>query len=77
MLTYEWDPDKSTQPVENTLRNGRGRSFDLGPHPADPHSVIPSLGSAMHPNGHAQQGPNAVSHQVPGQEIYVYAGQGG
>lgn len=78
MLAYEWDPDKPP-PTSNGHRDVK--SFDLGPHPADPHSVIhsPSASDNFHPhsNGKAPQGPNAQSEQVPGQEIWVYAGNGG
>ncbi|KAF8061567.1 hypothetical protein FPV67DRAFT_1563868 [Lyophyllum atratum] len=80
-LTYEWDPDasasyQSPQPA---------RSFDLGPHPADPHSTIMpvspvSIPPNMFTNGSGNGRPtggNASKEVVPGQEIYVYGGPGG
>lgn len=75
MLSYEWDPDTSAQMRKTHSSNGK--SFDLGPHPADPHpgstlNGIPTLG-----NGKAAHGPNARSEQVPAHEIWVYAGQTG
>ncbi|KAG6841682.1 hypothetical protein C0991_008320 [Blastosporella zonata] len=77
-LTYEWDPDRSSvyQPAQPA------RSFDLGPHPADPHSTIlpasPVATSSGYGNGYLRQpGSNASKEIVPGQEIYVYGGPGG
>lgn len=65
-------------------------SFNLGPHPADPHStVLPTSPTASQfspssafgnvlgmPNGR-NLGPNASKEVVTGQELWVYGGQGG
>ncbi|KAG6845184.1 hypothetical protein H0H87_012741 [Tephrocybe sp. NHM501043] len=78
MLTYEWDPDRSP-PRQNSQS---GRSFDLGPHPADPHSIIlpasPGISSGGYSNGLSwSPSVNARKEIIPGQEIYVYGGPGG
>ncbi|RDB24282.1 hypothetical protein Hypma_008733 [Hypsizygus marmoreus] len=78
-LTYEWDPDKGVQHQHFQPP----RSFDLGPHPADPHSTVLPTSPISPPtftiNGSATSpvGANASRESVPGQEIYVYAGHGG
>lgn len=65
-------------------------SFNLGPHPADPHStVLPTSPMASQfstssafgnvpgmPNSR-NMGPNASREVVTGQELWVYGGQGG
>lgn len=57
------------------------RSFNLAPHPADPHStILPTspTGSTLNSNGNGKlNGPNARSEIVPGHEIWVYGGHGG
>ncbi|KAI0060801.1 hypothetical protein BV25DRAFT_1917361 [Artomyces pyxidatus] len=70
-LAYSWDPDHST-----TFKkaHSNGRSVDLGPHPADPMSMYYAPGHAPDPS---HQGPNVQRQQVPGQEIWVYVGNGG
>ncbi|KAG5652343.1 hypothetical protein H0H81_005364 [Sphagnurus paluster] len=76
-LTYEWNPDNNgpyhnPQPV---------RMYDLGPHPADPHSTImpmsPTSGSSWFADQKEPTPRNASKEVVPGQEIYVYGGPGG
>lgn len=67
LLTYEWDPDK--QPNSNIIqpeRTASGVSFDLGPHPADPHTT------ATHTTTDSHAGPNFHKKEVEGQEIYVF-----
>jgi hypothetical protein len=75
MLTYEWDPDRADVSRAQASPMGRdqsGKSFDLGPHPADPQAfAFPQA------NGHQDQGPNAQIQHVRGQELWVYAGNGG
>ena len=73
-LTYEWDP---TLRVSGHARKNTLSSFDLGPHPADPHSTI--LPSSPSPTDYyASNGTASTFHQsVAGQEIWVYGGQGG
>ncbi|KNZ75467.1 hypothetical protein J132_02800 [Termitomyces sp. J132] len=71
-LTYEWDPDQTSH------YTAQARSFDLGPHPADPHSTILST----NPNGYSNNymrppSSNVTKEVVPGQEIHVYGGPGG
>jgi len=66
VLTYEWDPDK--QPTSYTIqpeRTASNASFELGPHPTDPH--IPATYASIDSHGR-----NACRKQVEGQEIYVY-----
>ncbi|KII89007.1 hypothetical protein PLICRDRAFT_53502 [Plicaturopsis crispa FD-325 SS-3] len=72
-LTVSWDPDR---PLGKSHSRTKGKSFDLGPHPADPHST-PVLDVDPNENGAAHRGPHAHAVQVPGQEIWVYAGNGG
>ncbi|KAG9318865.1 adenylate cyclase associated N terminal-domain-containing protein [Chiua virens] len=83
VLTYQWDPEERTEQRAG-CRHGRS-SFDLGPHPADPHST------AMSPPPTTQAPPEKFGYgdyksktggigdqtqRVTGQEIYVYAGNG-
>ncbi|KIK59848.1 hypothetical protein GYMLUDRAFT_74300 [Collybiopsis luxurians FD-317 M1] len=72
-LTYQYDPDKLPH---HKAKKNIGKSFDLGPHPADPHSTSLPL-SASQINGSASAGPNFTSHQVAAQELWVYPGTGG
>ncbi|KAJ7083825.1 hypothetical protein C8R43DRAFT_320318 [Mycena crocata] len=74
ILSFEWDPDKSIK-TQNTPKQ-YGASFDLSPHPADPHPSN-SLTGLPHSNGKAGHGPNFESQQVPGHEIWVYASNTG
>lgn len=75
-LTYSWDPDAPARPPRAhspASAQRAGRSFDLGPHPADPLSMVQPA-----TNGDAPPlSPNALSQTVPGQEIWVYCGAGG
>lgn len=48
-----------------------GRSFELGPHPADP---LSNVGPAADPY---YVGPKAFQQAVSAQEIWVYCGSGG
>lgn len=75
MLSFEWDPEKSATKQRTHKQNGA--SFDLEPHPSDPHSASVLNGLANSVNGKADRGPNAQSEQVPAHEIWVYAGQAG
>ncbi|TFK55220.1 hypothetical protein OE88DRAFT_1780304 [Heliocybe sulcata] len=72
-LTYEWDPD--APPVFHRTHRRNPMSFDLAPHPADPHSVFVAHEEEM--NGTVSHGPNYRVEQVPGHDIWVYAGNGG
>jgi hypothetical protein len=82
-LTFSWDPDKP--PTANGNGKRIASSFDLGPHPADPHSTILPMSptpSMYHANGNGtlhppSVGPNARNEIVPGHEIWVYGGHGG
>ncbi|PSS32188.1 hypothetical protein PHLCEN_2v2061 [Hermanssonia centrifuga] len=76
-LTYAWDPDRPSKMSRVRARSNAsrsyGRSFDLGPHPADPLSnVFPGANGSSF-----QAGPNAIKQSVPAQEIWVYCGNGG
>ncbi|KAF5391297.1 hypothetical protein D9757_001947 [Collybiopsis confluens] len=73
VLTYQYDPDKLPR---QKAKKSVEKSFDLGPHPADPHSTSLPL-SASQVNGSASSGPNFTSRQTVGQEIWVYPGAGG
>jgi hypothetical protein len=69
MLTYKWDPDQTVIHRPPPAQNGS--SFNLGAHPADPHSTaLPSPTTSGFP------GPNIQQQQVPGLEIWVYDGNG-
>jgi hypothetical protein len=78
MLTYSWDPD---MPSRSQLRQGQKnptQSFDLGPHPADPHStILPAAMKLSESNGSRMDGPNAQKIRQEAQEIFVYGGDGG
>lgn len=56
-------------------------SFDLGPHPADPHSTVlpgsPISSSVSTSTIGDVPGPNTSREDSYGQEIWVYAGAGG
>ncbi|KAJ7489860.1 hypothetical protein B0H11DRAFT_2156691 [Mycena galericulata] len=69
ILSYEWDPDKSGN--MGKTHNLNGKSFDLGPHPADPHPGSTLNGLPTVGNGKAARGPNARSEQVPAHEIWL------
>lgn len=57
--------------------NTNNQSFDLGPHPADPHTaVMPAAMKASQSNG-SYIGPQAQEVRQEAQEIYVYGGDGG
>ncbi len=79
-LTYEWDPQLRTRSEYlrhqgSSGHSNGGRSFELGPHPADPHSSVMPIappGSPM--NGKTASG---RTEESPGQEIWVYGGNGG
>ncbi|KAJ8463846.1 hypothetical protein ONZ45_g17443 [Pleurotus djamor] len=63
MLTYEWDPNGSTQPQHRVV---------------DPHAtVMPTSGSTIHANGNGHRSAAVMTQQVPGHEIYVFGGPGG
>lgn len=70
-LTYSWDPDRPARRNRSRSGSQMGRSFDLGPHPADPMS---NVGPAADPY---YVGPNAFQQAVSAQEIWVYCGSGG
>ncbi|KAA1471319.1 hypothetical protein DENSPDRAFT_837285 [Dentipellis sp. KUC8613] len=75
MLSYHWDPDRPV-PFKKTHSGGNPKSFDLGPHPADP---MAALYSNNFPQSNGSPNPSAATQkrEVPGQEIWVYAGNGG
>ncbi|KAH7912158.1 hypothetical protein BJ138DRAFT_1005044 [Hygrophoropsis aurantiaca] len=77
VLTYQWDPEEQAMPPGEPRA---ARSFDLGPHPADPHATalsgFPSGPEADYFAGDRKKNPDQTQH-VTGQEIYVYAGNGG
>ncbi|KZT28528.1 hypothetical protein NEOLEDRAFT_1154428 [Neolentinus lepideus HHB14362 ss-1] len=72
-LTYEWDPDAPLVFYKGHRRNVM--SFDLPPHPADPHSVFVAYEDDA--NSTTSHGPNYRKEHVPGHDIWVYAGSGG
>ncbi|KAF8447483.1 hypothetical protein L210DRAFT_849761 [Boletus edulis BED1] len=81
VLTYQWDLEGRARPEAS--QQSSELSFDLGPHPADPHSTAvysatPESEGLGYGDYKAKMG--AISEQtqrVTGQEIYVYAGNGG
>ncbi|KAF8631431.1 hypothetical protein AX17_005108 [Amanita inopinata Kibby_2008] len=85
-LTYEWDPDQPPPKRSRYRQPDRvpTSSFELGLHPADPHSTnAATLASnygqrdAHTANEMPLQGPNVHQRRVDGQEIFVYVGPGG
>lgn len=82
MLTYQWDPEERAQPRAG--QQDAELSFDLGPHPADPHSTAispPAVTQVSKNSGddNYKYKSGAIGYQtqrVTGQEIYVYAGNG-
>jgi hypothetical protein len=81
MLKYSWDPDLPAKNVSSQTMNKTSTEplpVDLGPHPADPHSITLPVGiNGAEGNGQPEQGPNTLSQTVHGQEIWVYVGHGG
>ena len=81
VLTYQWDPEERAQPRAG--QQNAPLSFDLGPHPADPHSTAASPTTQVSEGfgyGDYKAKSGAIGDQtqrVTGQEIYVYAGNGG
>lgn len=81
ILTYQWDPEERAQPRAG--QQGAPLSFDLGPHPADPHSTAISPTTQVSEGygyGDYKAEGGAIGDQtqrVNGQEIYVHAGNGG
>ncbi|KAJ7285690.1 hypothetical protein C8J57DRAFT_1285547 [Mycena rebaudengoi] len=73
ILTYEWDPDRP-KPRKHE-QNGAPASFDLGPHPADPHAS--SMISGMPQEDPSAQGPPTRKEHVPAHELWVYGGHSG
>lgn len=83
-LTYQWDPEEIARPSPST--QGSHPSYDLGPHPADPHATAMAGPSAQLPDtneayfgdykGKGNTRDDQTQH-VTGQEIYVYSGNGG
>ncbi|KAG0705021.1 hypothetical protein DFH29DRAFT_908455 [Suillus ampliporus] len=84
VLTYQWDPEEIARPSPRT--QGSHSLYDLGPHPADPHATAIAGPSAQLPDaneayfgdykGKANTRDDQTQH-VTGQEIYVFAGNGG
>lgn len=84
LLRYTWQTAIAPLYVRSDSKgHGKSKSFDLGPHPADPHStMLPAALNALPinrspTNGTESSRSNAFSEQVQGQELYVYAGNGG
>ncbi|KAI0373303.1 hypothetical protein BV20DRAFT_938217 [Pilatotrama ljubarskyi] len=76
-LTYHWDPSRQVGKLKRHVSSRmHGKSFDLGPHPADPLSTV-SPASPMGENGEYREGPDPEQRSVVGQELYVYYGNGG
>ncbi|KAG7092398.1 hypothetical protein E1B28_008755 [Marasmius oreades] len=76
-LFYEWDPDQTVYFNAPKKRKPEiGKPFDLGPHPADPHSTSVAV-STSQTNGNVEHGPRHRQETALGQEIWVYGGAGG
>lgn len=73
-LTYGWDPETapSMSRAQSQSPTNAGQSFDLGPHPADPLSMVQPT---VYVDNH--ESPTEIKQRVPGQEIWVYVGSGG
>jgi hypothetical protein len=96
LLTYEWDASGYDAAASSTSAGtgpppfipSQGQSFDLGPHPADPTSMIlpaPAMptpfmngsgSSSGHRHRYSRSGAAQIQH-ARGQEIWVYPGHGG
>ncbi|KAG1754457.1 hypothetical protein EDB19DRAFT_1892451 [Suillus lakei] len=84
VLTYQWDPEETARPSPSTQASHS--RYDLGPHPADPHATAMAGPSAQLPDvnqtyfgdykGKGNTRDDQAQHVI-GQEIYVYAGNGG
>ena len=68
MLRYEWDPIQATAISRTTSVSDNGRTFQLEPHPADPHSEAPTVDV----NGLTVESASLMIDNVPGHEIWVY-----
>jgi hypothetical protein len=85
VLTYQWDPEEIARPNPHT--QGSHPSYDLGPHPADPHATamagpaaqVPDANPAPYFGDYKEKGNTRddQTQHVTGQEIYVYSGNGG
>lgn len=72
ILKYEWDPVLGTKDMNRTSsQTGKGTSFELGPHPADPRSYVAIAAQNGMPTPN-QLSNSALIQTVPGQEIWVY-----
>ena len=79
-LTYHWDPDQapSSKLGRHVSTRKHGQSFDLGPHPADPLSIVsPASPSNGGENGFHENGKSGQHRSVQGAELYVHYGNGG
>jgi len=96
ILSYQWDPDRmaastlfigergypaSDRSSSSSPQNGNGQlSFNLGPHPADPHSTghpgSPISVSTSTSTMASMPGPNSRQKDAYGQDIWFYAGPG-
>lgn len=70
MLSYEWDPQPKPGGISRSTSRmtGKGRSYDLVPHPADPRSNA----ALYDANGSLPLSSTAQKEVVPGHEIWVY-----
>lgn len=65
-------------PNASGSQDGNHRSYDLGPHPADPHSTAWPISPSNSSSSTAETaGPNLRKEEAYGQELWVYAGTGG
>ncbi|TCD65630.1 hypothetical protein EIP91_002435 [Steccherinum ochraceum] len=75
-LTYVYDsnvPPNQHKRSPSRSTNSRGHSFELPPHPADPYASMFQAANNTVP----AISPNATYRNVPGEELWVYAGNGG
>ncbi|KAI0329832.1 hypothetical protein GY45DRAFT_827575 [Cubamyces sp. BRFM 1775] len=76
-LTYHWDPNREVGKLQRHVSTRKhGKSFDLGPHPADPLSNV-SPASPIYENGEYDPRQDPEQRRVEGHELYVYYGNGG
>ncbi|KAF5365719.1 hypothetical protein D9758_003279 [Tetrapyrgos nigripes] len=75
----EWDPEKRTPSNKRakSIRRPHAQSFDLGPHPADPHSTSVIIANQLNGRPSQSHSPSAQVQNIIGEELYVHAGNGG
>ncbi|KAI6039939.1 hypothetical protein EDC04DRAFT_1590102 [Pisolithus marmoratus] len=83
VLTYQWDPEEPGRPPISPTSSTLS-SYDLSPHPADPHATALLPWDSVEKAGTDDKGRSKArgatidqTQRVVGQEIYVYSGREG